>query len=97
MTPPVDLAPASLTAAYEQLRTWATGQAAPGPRPAGLAVFLRRGLAGWIALAPSWLPAAAAPTPSGGAVATPTAAVGVDQVAGVLAMMIAAQQQEGSR
>jgi hypothetical protein len=97
MTPPVDLAPASLAAAYEQLRTWATGQAAPGPRPAGLAVFLRRGLVGWLALAPSWLPAAAAPTPSGLEVATPTAAVVVDQVAGVLAMMIAAQQQEGAR
>ena len=48
MMPPAALAPAALTAAYEQVRAWATGGTAPGPRPPGLAVFLRRGMSGWL-------------------------------------------------
>jgi hypothetical protein len=95
MSPPA-LAPAALTAAYEQVRAWATGQAAPGPRPAGLAVLLRRGLAGWLELAPRQLagaPAASRPSPPAGTV-TDTSAITVDALAGVLATMIAARQQE---
>jgi hypothetical protein len=94
--PPLGRAPATLTAAYEQARAWATGQATPGPRPPGLAVFLRRGLVGWLELTPTWLagaPAAPHPGQSVGTVAG-TAAVTVDALAGVLAAMIAAGQQE---
>lgn len=96
MMPPLGLAPATLTAAYEQVRAWATGQAVPGPRPAGLVVLLRRGLGGWLALAPTWLavtPEAPHPTQPVQTVAG-TPAVTVDALAGILATMIAAGQQE---
>jgi hypothetical protein len=97
MMPPSDLAPAILTAAYEQVRAWATGQAAPGPRPAGLVAFLRRGMVGWLTLAPTWLavtPGASRPTPPVATVAGTSAAVAVHDLVGVLAAMIAAGQQE---
>jgi hypothetical protein len=94
MIPPLALAPATLTAAYEQARAWATGHAAPGPRPAGLAVLLRRGLVGWLEQGPRWLAGAPeAPHPSR---PSGTPAVTVDALAGVLATMIAAGQQEAS-
>ena len=94
MMPPAALAPAALTAAYEQARAWATGETAPGPRPPGLAVFLRRGMSGWLAVAATWLLAPAPARPALTVGASMPAVVAVDDLAGVLAAMIAACQQE---
>ena len=52
---------AALTAAYERLRAWSGGQASAGDRPAGLALFLRHGVTGWLVAAPTWFPTAAGP------------------------------------
>lgn len=107
MTPPTmlraaGLDAAALTAAYEHLRAWAAGQASAGGRPAGLALFLRRGVTGWLVAAPTWLPTAAAATRL--AVVTPgspvdrpangptlvTASVAAADLTDVLATMVAA-------
>ena len=94
MMPPAALAPATLTAAYEHTRAWATGGTAPGPRPPGLAVFLRRGMGGWLAVAATWLPAPVPARPALTLGASTPAVVAVDDLAGVLVAMVAACRQE---
>ena len=95
MPPLAASAPATLTAAYERLRAWASGPAPPGPRPPGLALFLQRGTPGWLAALPAWLPAAAVPTtPVPVAPAARPAVVPAGDLAHVLATMVAACQPE---
>lgn len=52
--------------AYEALRAQVTGQLPP-TTPRGLALFLRAGMAAWMATAASGRPAAAPPTPAAAA------------------------------
>jgi hypothetical protein len=79
------------TDAYEGLRAWATGEPLPGPRPPGLALLLRFGVAAWFTAAPARRPPARAtpPVAGGGPGAGPAAAV-VASLTLVLAAMVAA-------
>jgi hypothetical protein len=82
------------TDAYEGLRAWATGEPCPGPRPPGLALLLRFGVAAWLAAgaAPARRPPARATPPAagGGRGPGPPAAAVVAGLTLVLAAMVAA-------
>jgi hypothetical protein len=95
---PVPAAPARLTAQYEQLRAQAVAGSAAVAAPLGLAVFLRRGLAAWLALGPAFIPSPRTERPI--AVADPSVALPIDlhaQAVRVLASMaLAVSQKEGS-
>jgi len=78
---------------YEALRAWVLDGPAPGTRPAGLALVLRRGLPTWLDAAALWLPALERPTPT--FLARPDAdAAATNLVVQVLATMVERYREE---
>lgn len=86
----------ALTAAYEAMRAWATGQAGVEGRPPGLALVLQRGLPAWLAAWQSWVPPATPPAPPRDGPA-PRLSVVRSELATVLVQMALAQCEEERR
>lgn len=83
----------SFTDHYETLRAWVTGQPRPVPRPAGLVLVVRQGVAGWLASWSLWLPSA--PKDSSRIPGADTASVAAaPSLALVLASMVEQCRQE---
>jgi hypothetical protein len=91
--------PAPLTEHYEALRSQVLSGSAAVATPLGLAVLLRRGLAGWLAVCIELMPAAASharPRPASRSAAILPVGVHGDAVRVLASMALAACQTGGS-